>query len=78
MNISPSAYVILTLNYRQWCTVSRCNLCGLKAKYEDCHLADPCPNCGRKLNRTVGRWIGPPWWAFWSTKLGYWEILEED
>lgn len=56
IHIPPSLFVRQTRVYRQWCHVSFCNNCGLVAKYEDVHPVDPCPHCGEKLEKVVGRW----------------------
>jgi hypothetical protein len=61
MNIKPSWFVKLTRIYKSWCNVVLCEKCGLKAKYEDCHPVEPCPNCGNRLTERVGRWKNKGW-----------------
>ncbi len=57
-NSLPPSWFVQTARtgYKQWCNVSVCSGCRLRAKYEDMHPCSPCPRCGSKCEQMVGRW----------------------
>lgn len=76
--IPSSWFVKFTRCYKQWCAITECKGCGLRAKYEDVHPVDPCPNCGGEVIEKVGRWTivkKPKWYQFWKRKIGEWELV---
>jgi rRNA maturation endonuclease Nob1 len=80
INVEPSFFVRQTRIYKKWCAVTNCRECDLKAKYEDCHPVDPCPNCGGKLIEKVGRWnvtVKPILFGLLRKERGEWELKPE-
>jgi len=79
-SIAPSYFVRETRTYKQWCSVTVCNGCGLRGKYEDQHPVDPCTRCGaNQIIEKVGKWveIPEPRWAFWRRPNGTWLLRSE-
>ena len=56
ISIPPSFFVRETRVYKSWCNVTECPDCGVRGKYEDAHIVNPCFNCGVKVKEKVGRW----------------------
>ena len=80
LHVKPSHFVRVTRVYRSWCTITVCGDCGLRAKYEDCHPVEPCPNCGGKLAEMVGRWVRVrrgTWWKLWTDAVYRWQVKGE-
>lgn len=80
IHIVPSQYVRASTDYRVWCSITVCEECGLRAKYEDCHPANPCPNCGGKVKETVGKWVTtvkPVLFGLLRKERGYWLLRKE-
>lgn len=86
-HISPSWFVQQTRIYKQWCNITICRKCGTRAKYEDRHQVNPCPECGSSLICDTGRWVEVrevkqqfKWFPLFKiTKVtGYWQKLSEE
>lgn len=80
IHIEPSWFVRQTRIFRAWCSVTVCKECGLRAKYEDCHPVDPCPNCGGRVAKHVGRWettVKPALFGLWRRERGEWVLRNE-
>ncbi len=80
-HISPSWFVRNARIYRKWCDVSVCKECGTRAKYEDMHPNNPCPECGGGVVKRTGRWIviiEPLLMGFLRKEVGEWELLNKD
>jgi len=60
-SMPPSWFVQRAREYKVWCNVNVCKSCGRRAKYEDMHSANPCPECGNKVKEFVGKWTGEYW-----------------
>jgi len=81
IHIPPSWFVKQTRTYRNWCSVTECSECGLRAKYEDAHIVEPCPNCGGKMHQKVGRWlttIPPIFFGIVRKERGVWQLKGEN
>lgn len=75
-SLPPSGFVRDRRIYRNWCSVTVCPGCGLRAKYEDQHPVDPCRCCGERLTEKVGRWVKISRGWFRSS-TGYWQLRDE-
>ena len=80
IHVGPSWFVRETRRFRVWCSVTVCNGCGLRAKYEDCHTVNPCPYCGDRMVERVGRWkttVKPVLFGLLRRERGEWELRSE-
>lgn len=80
IQVSPSNFVRITCRYRSWCKIVVCPVCGLRAKYEDCHPSAPCPECGAWLEEKVGRWVctsSGTWWKLCLDARYEWELRDD-
>jgi predicted RNA-binding Zn-ribbon protein involved in translation (DUF1610 family) len=81
IHIEPSWFVRNARVYRAWCLVTVCRDCGLRAKYEDAHPVDPCPNCGGEMVKSVGKWsttVKPLLFGWIRREQGKWVLKDEE
>ena len=80
LSVKPSLFVRERSIYKCWCSVTLCESCGQRAKYEDNHPVDPCMGCGERVSEVVGRWveIKKPFWLFFSYAKGFWVVKNVD
>jgi predicted RNA-binding Zn-ribbon protein involved in translation (DUF1610 family) len=82
IHIEPSWFVRNVRRYKTWCSITVCEDCGLRAKYEDCHPVHPCPNCGSRMVEHVGRWQATVKKVLFGLlkreRGGRWVLLEEE
>lgn len=80
-SVEPSYFVRTTCRFRTWCNITVCGECGLRAKYEDCHPIDPCPDCGAEMKEHVGKWVTtvkPLFFGLLRKEQGKWVLREEE